>query len=55
MKESIYGAIIIGFVAQLLISLIRYEFKELKHTSTKFLKKEPNEFDSYSRFSGIVN
>ena len=38
-KESIYGAIIIGFVAQLLISLIRYEFKELKHTSTKFLKK----------------
>ncbi|WP_440956115.1 IS1634 family transposase [Methanosarcina sp. Mfa9] len=37
--ESIYGAIIIGFIAQLLISLMRYEFKELKHTSTKFIKK----------------
>ncbi|MCM1986348.1 IS1634 family transposase [Methanococcoides seepicolus] len=37
--DSIYGAIIIGFIAQLFISLMRYEFAELKHTSTKFIKK----------------
>lgn len=37
--DSIYGAIIIGFIAQLFISLMRYEFKELKHKSTKFIKK----------------
>ncbi|MCS3924894.1 transposase [Methanosalsum natronophilum] len=36
---SIYGAIIIGFIAQLFISLMRFEFKELKSTSTKFIKK----------------
>ena len=38
-EHSIYGALIIGFIAQLFISLIRYEHKELKHTSTKFIKK----------------
>ena len=37
--DSIYGAIIIGFIAQLFISLIRYEIEELKNTSTKFIKK----------------
>jgi len=37
--DSIYGAIIIGFFSQLLISLMRYQFIELKHTSTKFIKK----------------
>jgi transposase len=37
--DSIYGAIIIGFIAQLFISLMRYEFNELKHKSTKFIKK----------------
>ena len=37
--DSIYGAIIIGFIAQLFISLMRYEFAELRHTSTKFIKK----------------
>ena len=35
--DSIYGALIIGFLAQLFISLIRYEIKELKNTSTKFI------------------
>ncbi|MBP1908186.1 transposase [Methanolobus bombayensis] len=35
---SIYGAVIIGFIAQLFISLMRYEFDELKHMSTKFIK-----------------
>ncbi len=35
--DSIYGALLIGFIAQLFISLIRYEIKELKNTSTKFI------------------
>ncbi len=35
---SIYGALILGFLAQLIISLIRFEYKELKHTSPKFIK-----------------
>lgn len=37
--NSIYGALIIGFIAQLFISLIRFEIPELKRTSTKFIKK----------------
>ena len=37
--NSIYGAIILGFLAQLFISLMRYEFEEIKHRSTKFIKK----------------
>ena len=37
--NSIYGAIIIGFIAQLFISLMRYEISDLKHKSTKFIKK----------------
>jgi len=37
--KSIYGALIIGFIAQLFVSLIRYEIPELKHKSTKFIKK----------------
>jgi len=36
-EDSIYGALIIGFLAQLFISLVRYEIKELKTTSTKFI------------------
>ena len=36
--DSIYGAILIGFIAQLFMSLIRYGYDELKHTSTKFIK-----------------
>ena len=35
---SIYGAVIIGFIAQLFISLMRYEYDELKFKSTKFIK-----------------
>ena len=38
-EHSIYGALVIGFIAQLFISLMRYELKELKRTSTKFIKK----------------
>jgi len=37
-EHSIYGALIIGFLAQLIISLMRYEYSELKHISTKFIK-----------------
>ncbi len=37
--DSINGAIILGFIAQLFISLMRDEFEDLKHTSTKFIKK----------------
>ena len=36
---SIYGAVIIGFIAQLFISLMRYEFDGVKNRSTKFIKK----------------
>jgi len=35
---SVYGAQIVGFLAQLFISLIRFEHPELKHTSPKFIK-----------------
>lgn len=37
-EHSIYGALILGFIAQLFISLIRFEHTELKHTSPKFIK-----------------
>ncbi len=37
--DSIYGAILLGFIAQLFISLMRYDFEEIKHRSTKFIKK----------------
>ena len=37
-NNSIYGALLIGFIAQLFVSLIRFEIPELKHTSTKFIK-----------------
>jgi transposase len=37
-ENSIYGAIIIGFLAQLIMSLIKYDYKELKNTSVKFIK-----------------
>ena len=36
--KSICGAILIGFLAQLIISLMRYDYKELKQTSPKFIK-----------------
>ena len=38
-NNSIYGATIIGFIAQLFVSLMRYEISDLKHTATKFIKK----------------
>ncbi len=38
LDASIYGAIIIGFIAQLIISLTRFEHAELKHKSPKFIK-----------------
>ena len=51
--KSIYGALLIGFIAQLFISLMRYEIAELKHTSTKFIKKSLSDLtvtvDSWGR------
>jgi len=37
-ENSIYGAVLIGFLAQLIMSLIKYEHEELKNTSVKFIK-----------------
>jgi len=37
-EHSIYGALILGFLAQLIISLIRFEYEDLKHISPKFIK-----------------
>lgn len=37
-EMSVYGALLIGFVAQLIISLIRFEHTDLKHISPKFIK-----------------
>jgi len=36
--KSLCGAILIGFLAQLIISLMRYDYKELKQVSPKFIK-----------------
>ena len=36
--KSIYGALLIGYLAQLIISLIRYDNPKLKNISTKFIK-----------------
>jgi len=36
--NCIYGALLIGYLAQLIISLIRYDEPELKNSSTKFIK-----------------
>ncbi len=38
LEHSIYGALIIVFIVQLFVSLMRYELKELKHISTKIIK-----------------
>lgn len=38
-ENSINGALLIGFLAQLLISLARYEHASIKRISTKFIKK----------------
>ncbi len=36
--KNINGAILIGFLAQLIISLMRYDYKELKNIAPKFIK-----------------
>ncbi|MCK4814283.1 IS1634 family transposase, partial [bacterium] len=38
LDNNINGAEILGFLAQLIVSLIRFEHTELKHTSPKFIK-----------------
>ena len=54
---SIYGAILLGFIAQLFISLMRYEFEEIKHRSTKFIKKSLKNLTLTIKFvkNGIKN
>ncbi|PAV09629.1 hypothetical protein ASJ83_06350 [Methanocorpusculum parvum] len=37
-ENSIRGAILIGFLAQLFVSLVRYEVSEARHVATKFIK-----------------
>jgi transposase len=37
--EGIKGVLIIGFLAQLVVSLARYEHTTIKHVSTKFIRK----------------
>jgi len=37
-ENSIYGVLLVGFIAQLFMSLIRYDIPELKTTSVKFIK-----------------
>ncbi|GBE56385.1 hypothetical protein BMS3Bbin16_00589 [archaeon BMS3Bbin16] len=37
-EAGVCGALIIGFLAQLFISLIRFEHQEMKHTSPKSIK-----------------
>lgn len=64
--KSLYGAILIGFLAQLVISLIRYDHKELHQVAPKFIKislmnltvtieieKIPQERRIFSNFDGI--
>jgi len=36
--NSLKGAVLVGFLAQLIISLIRYDYKEIKQVSPKFIK-----------------
>ncbi|MFH1848558.1 MAG: IS1634 family transposase, partial [archaeon] len=36
--KSICGAILIGFISQLIISLMRYDYSELKNVQPKFIK-----------------
>ena len=36
--NGIYGAVIIGFISQLIMSLVKYDNEELKHVSIKFVK-----------------
>jgi transposase len=38
-KERQIGVLLIGFLAQLFVSLLRYDLRELANTSTKFIKK----------------
>jgi transposase len=37
-KNSILGAILIGFLAHLFVSLVRYEVPEARHVAAKFIK-----------------
>jgi len=38
-ENGIYGALLIGFLAQLVVSVLRFEEEALRHISTKFIKR----------------
>jgi len=43
-QEEIYGSILIVFLAQLVISLLRYKYKSLRRVSTKFIMQSLKNF-----------
>jgi transposase len=43
-QEAIYGSIMIVFLAQLVVSLLRYKHDELRHVSTKFILQSLSNF-----------
>ena len=43
-QEAIYGSILIVFLAQLVISMLRYKHACLRHVSTKFIMQSLNNF-----------
>ncbi len=47
--NSIYGALLLGFIAQLFISLMRYEFEGNQAQIHKIHQKKLEEFDTYNK------
>jgi transposase len=43
-QEAIYGSILIVFLAQLVISMLRYKHERLRHVSTKFIMQSLSNF-----------
>ncbi len=43
-SEEIYGSILIAFLAQLVISFLRFKHETLRRVSTKFIKKSLKNF-----------
>jgi len=43
-QEAIYGSILIAFLAQLVISMLRYKHVSLRHVSTKFIMQSLKNF-----------
>ena len=43
-QEAVYGSILVVFLAQLVISMLRYMHASLRHVSTKFIMQSPHNF-----------